>query len=153
MAKRLLIYLVISKCFSIFKLLSSKKKYPIVWSNSFFILNFSFHIFNCVRRFNVKKNLFAGKSFNRNLHASSKPYNQVKSRLLLNIVVGKRSSIFKLPSSKNQHLLFWRNSFFILNFSFNVINSVRRHYIKSNCIASQRFNINIDCSFQSPKQV
>lgn len=50
----------------------------------------------------------------------------MEGALLLNIVVRKSATIFQLLSGKNQALLVWRDTLLILDFSFHVINRVRR---------------------------
>ena len=49
----------------------------------------------------------------------------MESRFLLDVIIGKGSSIFQLLSSKDQSLLVWRNTFFILNFGPKRENMVR----------------------------
>merc|ERR1719435_63180 len=50
----------------------------------------------------------------------------MQSRFFLNIVVTQGSSIFKLFASKDQTLLIWRNTFFVLNLLFDDVNAIRR---------------------------
>jgi hypothetical protein len=70
------------------------------------------------------------------LHTSSKSEDQVESGFLLNIVVWKSSSILKLLSSKDKSLLIWWDSFFILDFSFYILNSIGWLDIKGDCFSS-----------------
>jgi hypothetical protein len=53
----------------------------------------------------------------------------VKSRLLLNVVVGQGATVLKLFSGKNEALLVRRNPLFILNLLLNVIYAVRGFYL------------------------
>merc|ERR1719411_989745 len=43
---------------------------------------------------------------------------------LLDVVIRKGSSIFKLLSGKDQSLLLWRDSFFVLDFRLHVLDGV-----------------------------
>ena len=73
----------------------------------------------------------------------------MKSRFLLNIVVRKCSSIFKLLSSENETLLIWRNTFFILNFSFDVLNSVCWLDLKGDGLTSESLDEDLHTSSKS----
>lgn len=48
----------------------------------------------------------------------------MKGGLLLNIIIGEGSSVFKLLSSKDQALLIWGNSFLILDLGLDIIDGV-----------------------------
>jgi len=128
--------IVVRKCSSILKLLSSKDKSLLIWWDTFLILDFSFNVLNGVCWFNVKSNGFSSKGLDEDLHTSSKSEDQVESGFLLNVVVWKSSSIFKLLSSKDKSLLIWWNSFLILDFSFYILNGVSWLDIKGDCLSS-----------------
>jgi len=128
--------IVVRKCSSILKLLSSKDKSLLIWWDTFLILDFSFNVLNGVCWLNVKSNGFSSKGLDEDLHTSSKSEDQVESGFLLNVVVWKSSSIFKLLSSKDKSLLIWWNSFLILDFSFYILNGVSWLDIKGDCLSS-----------------
>jgi hypothetical protein len=65
-----------------------------------------------------------GQSFDENLHSSSQSQNQMKSRFLLDIVVGQSTTIFQLFSGEDQSLLVWGDTFLILDLGFDIIDSV-----------------------------
>lgn len=60
---------VVRKCSVVFKLLSSKDKSLLIWGDSFFILNLSLDVINCVSRLNIKSDGFTGKGLYENLHS------------------------------------------------------------------------------------
>jgi hypothetical protein len=70
------------------------------------------------------------------LHTSSKSEYQMESGFLLDVVIWKSSSIFKLFSSKDESLLIWWDSFLILNFGFDILNGVCWLNVKSNSFSS-----------------
>ena len=144
---------VVRKCSSIFKLLSSKYKSLLIWWNSFLILNFSFYIFNGVCWLNIKSNGFSSKSLDEDLHTSSKSEDQVESGFLLNVVVWKSSSIFKLLSSKDKSLLIWWDSFLILDFSFYILNGVSWFDIKGDCLSSKSLDEDLHTSSKSENEM
>ncbi len=114
MESGLLLNIVVRKCATILKLFASKDQSLLVWGNTFLILNFSFHIFNRVRGLNLKGNCFTSEGLDKDLHASSKPEDQVEGGLLLDVVVREGAAILELLASKDQSLLVWGNTFLIL---------------------------------------
>ena len=63
----------------------------------------------------------------------------MKSGLLLDVVIGKGTAILKLLSSKDQPLLIWRDTLFVLNLSLNVVNGVGGFHLKGDGLAGQSF--------------
>merc|ERR1711937_211027 len=61
----------------------------------------------------------------------------MKCRLLLNIVVRERATVFELFPSEDQPLLVWRDAFLVLNFGLDVINCVRGFNIQGDGLACQ----------------
>ena len=67
----------------------------------------------------------------------------MKSRLLLDVVVGKSTSILKLLPSKDQTLLIRRNSLLVLDLSLNVVNRIRWLDIKGDGLSSESLDENL----------
>jgi len=55
---------------------------------------------------------------------TSKSQYQVESRFLLDVVVWKGSTIFKLFTGKDKSLLIGRNTFLVLDLSLDILDSV-----------------------------
>jgi len=149
----LLLDIVVSQGSSVFKLFSSEDKSLLIGGDSFLVLDFCFDILNRVRGFNIKGNGFSSQSFNKDLHSTSKSQDQVKGWLLLDIVVSQGSSVFKLFSSEDKSLLIGRNSFFVLDFGFDILNGVRWLNIKGNGFSSQSLDENLHSTSKSQDQV
>merc|ERR1712038_133061 len=109
MEGRLLLDVVVRESSSILQLLSSKYQPLLVWGNALLVLNLGLDILNGVRRLHLQSNSLASQGLHKDLHSSSQPQDQVKSGLLLDVVVRKSSSILQLLSSKDQPLLVWGN--------------------------------------------
>ena len=62
----------------------------------------------------------------KDLHATSQAKNQVKCGLLLDVVVGKSTAIFKLLSSKDETLLIRGNAFLVLDLRLDVVDRIAR---------------------------
>merc|ERR1712073_22856 len=108
-----------------FPLFTGKDQPLLVWRNSLFVLDFGLYVLNGVRGLNLQGNGLSGERFHKNLHSSSKSENQMESGFFLNVIIRQSSAIFKLLASKDQPLLIWGNSFFVLNFGFHVLNGIR----------------------------
>ena len=61
----------------------------------------------------------------------------MESRLLLNVVIAQRATIFELFARENQTLLIRRNSFLVLDLGFHVIDRVRGFDIQGNGLAGK----------------
>ena len=138
MKRRFFLDVIVRQSATIFKLLSGEYQSLLIWRNSLLVLNFSFNIFNGVWCLNFESNSFASESLDKDLHTSSKSKNQMKSGFLLDVVVRKSAAVFELLSSKDQSLLVWRNSLFILNFCFNILDSVWRLNFQSDRLPYER---------------
>jgi len=64
----------------------------------------------------------------------------MEGRLLLDIIIGKGSTVFELLSSEDEALLLWWDSFFILDLGFHVGNRVIWLDIQSDRLSGQRFD-------------
>ena len=127
----LLLDVVVRKSSTVLKLFSGEDQSLLIWWDTFLILDFSFDVFDCVRGFNIKSYGLSGQGLDENLHTTSQSQHQVKGWFLLDIVVRKSSSVFELFSSEDKSLLIWRDTFLVLDFSFNVFDGIRWFNIKS----------------------
>jgi len=150
---RFLLNVIVGESSSIFKLLSSKDKTLLIWRNTFFVLDLSFDIFNSISRLNLKSDGFTSEGLDEDLHTTSKSEDQVEGRFLLNVIVRKSSSIFKLLSSEDETLLIWRNTFFVLDLSLDVFNSVCWLDLKSDGLTSESLDEDLHTTSKSENQM
>ena len=144
---RFLLNVIVRESSAIFKLLSSEDKTLLVWRNTFFVLDLSLDVFNSISRLNFKSDGFTSESLDEDLHTTSKSENQVEGRFLLNVIVRESSAIFKLLSSEDKTLLVWRNTFFVLDLSLDVFNSICRLNFKGDCFTSEGLDENLHLGF------
>merc|ERR1711862_521078 len=85
--------------------------------------------------------------------STTQAQHQIERGLLLNVVVGKGASVFQLFACKNETLLIWRNSFFILDFRFYVIDRVGGLYIQSDSFACECLHEDLHASTQAQHQM
>jgi hypothetical protein len=61
----------------------------------------------------------------------------MKSRLLLNVVVGESAAVLKLLAGEDQALLVRRNSLLVLNLALHIIDGVRGFDFEGDCLAGE----------------
>ncbi|KAG6556714.1 hypothetical protein Mapa_001657 [Marchantia paleacea] len=128
MESGLLLDVVVRKSTAIFELLTREDQPLLVRGNSFLVLNLSLHVINGVGTFHLQSNRLTREGLHEDLHTSPETKHQVKSRLLLDVVVCKSSAVLELLTSKDQPLLVGRNALLVLNFGFDVINGIGAFY-------------------------
>jgi len=118
----LLLDVVIGKGPSILKLLASEDETLLVRRDAFLVLDLGLDILNGVGWLYLQSDGLASEGLDKDLHATSQAKHQVQSGLLLNIVVRKGPSIFKLLASEDQPLLIGRDAFLVLNLGLDILN-------------------------------
>merc|ERR1719281_1696970 len=115
MEGRFLLDVVVRKGSAILELLSSEDESLLVWWDTFLVLDLGLDVLNGVSWLDIEGDGLAGESLNEDLHTTSESQHKMESGLLLDVVIGESSAIFKLLSSEDESLLIWWDSFFILD--------------------------------------
>jgi hypothetical protein len=121
MEGRLLLDVVISQSAAILELLTSENQTLLVRGNTFLVLNLSLDVLNGVGGLNLKGNGLSSEGLDEDLHTTTETEDQVKGRLLLDVVVGQSAAVFKLLAGKDQTLLIRRDSFLVLDFGLDIL--------------------------------
>ena len=150
---RLLLDVVVTQGATVFKLLAGEDETLLVWWDAFLVLNFSLHVLNSVAGLNIKGDCFACEGLNEDLHATSEAKHQVKSWLLLDVVVAQSATVFKLLASEDKTLLIWRNALLVLNLCLHVLNGVAGLNIKGDCLACEGLNEDLHATSEAKHQV
>merc|ERR1719159_1477320 len=124
MESALLLDVVVGESSSVLQLFSGEDQSLLIWGNAFLILDLSLDVLDGVGWFDLEGDGLASQGLDEDLHASPESENQVKSALLLDVVVGESSSVLQLLASEDQPLLIWGNAFLILNLSLDVLDRV-----------------------------
>ena len=74
------------------------------------------------------------------LLSTTKTQHKVKGRLLLDVVVRERTTIFQLLASEDEALLVGWNSFFVLDFGLHIFNGVTRLHLEGDGFSSESFD-------------
>merc|ERR1719466_742671 len=144
---------VIRKSSSILQLFTSKDEPLLVWGNSFLVLDLCFHIFNGIRWFYLQSNGLAGEGLYKDLHATSETKNKMKGALFLDVVVRKCSSILQLLTSKDEPLLVWGNSFFVLDLCLHIFNGIRWFHLQSNSFSGEGLDKDLHSSSETENKM
>ena len=140
MESRFFLDIIILESPAIFKLFAGENESLLIWGNTFFVLDLCLHIFNCVRWLNIQGDGLASESLHKDLHATTEAEDEMECGFLLDVVVLEGAAIFELFACEDQSLLIWRDAFFVLNFSFEVLDGVRWLNVKSDSFACQSLN-------------
>ena len=77
----------------------------------------------------------------------------MKGRLLLDVVVRKSATVFKLLTGEDKSLLIWGNSFLVLDFGLHVIDGVTGLHIESDGLAGQGLDEDLHTSTKSEDEM
>ena len=87
-----------------------------------------------------------GLDLDGSLTTSSKSEDQVEGGLLLDVVIRQGSSIFQLFTGEDKSLLIRRDTFFVLDLGFNVLDGVGGLDVESNRLTRQGLDENLHFS-------
>jgi len=153
MESGLLLDVVVREGSTVLELLSSEDKSLLIWWDSLLVLDLGLNILDGVSWLNVKGDGLTSQGLDEELHTTSKSEDQVKGRLLLDVVVGKSSSILKLLTSEDKSLLIWWNTFLILDLSLDVLNGVSWLDIKGDGLTSEGLDEDLHTSSKSEDEM
>jgi len=153
MKRGLLLDVIITECSSILQLFAGEDKTLLIWGNSFLILDLSFDVLDRVGRLHLQSDGLSSKGLDEDLHTSPQSKDQVKSRLFLNVVVAEGSAVFQLLSGKDQSLLVWWDSLFVLDFGFHILDGVGRLNLECDGLACQSLHEDLHTTSQPEYQM
>ena len=116
-------------------MLASEDEALLIGRDTFLILDLGLDILNSVGRIDFQGDGLAGESLHEDLHATAESEDQVKSGLLLNVVVGEGSAVFQLLAGEDQSLLVRGDALLVLNLGLHVLDGVALLHIESNGLA------------------
>ncbi|KAI2868194.1 hypothetical protein CBS115988_10848 [Aspergillus niger] len=87
------------------------------------------------------------------LVSATETEHQVQSALLLDVVIGERTSIFQLLTSEDETLLVRGNALLILNLSLDVINGIRALHLQRNRLAGKSLHEDLHTTTETKDKV
>jgi len=124
----LLLDVIVGEGPAVLQLLASKDEPLLVRGNALLVLDFSLDILDRVRRLHLQSNGFASQGLDKDLHSATEPQNQVKSALLLDVVVGEGPTVLQLLASEDEPLLIWGNALLVLNKRLSQYPRIMQHF-------------------------
>merc|ERR1712035_177929 len=125
MQSGLFLNVVIRKGSTVFELLSGKDQTLLFRRNSFLVLNLRLDIRDGVIWLDVQGDRLSREGLDKDLHGTTtKTKDKMKSRLFLNVIIRKRTSIFKLLSSEDQSLLLRWDALLVLDLRLDILDGV-----------------------------
>merc|ERR1712013_281637 len=153
MKSGLLLDVVIAQGTTILKLLSSKDQALLIRRNAFLVLNFGLHIVNGIGGFDIQSDGLSSQGLHEDLHTSTKAEDEVKSGLLLDVVITQSAAILELLSSKDQALLIRWNALLVLDLGLHIVDGVRGFNIQSNSLTSQSLHKDLHTTTKTEHKV
>jgi len=138
-----LLDVVIGEGSSILKLLSGEDESLLVGWDSFLILDLGLDVLNGVGWLNLEGDGLTSEGLDEDLHTSSQSQDEMKSGLLLDVVVGEGSAVFELLSSEDESLLIRWDTFLVLDLSLDVLDGVGWLDLKSDCLTGEGLDENL----------
>ena len=111
----LLLDVVVRESSAVLELLSSEDQALLVGRDALLVLDLGLHVVDGVRWLDLEGDSLASERLDEDLHTTAETKHQMKSGLLLNVVVGEGASILELLSSENEALLIGRDTFLVLD--------------------------------------
>jgi streptomycin 6-kinase len=148
-----LLNVVVREGAPILELLASEDKALLVGRNTLLILDLLLHVVDGISRLNLEGDGFAGEGLDENLHATTETEDEVKSRLLLDVVVGESATIFELLAGEDEALLVRRNALLVLDLLLHVVDGVSRFDLKGDGLACQRLDKDLHTTTETKDEV
>jgi hypothetical protein len=103
--------------------------------------------------FNIESDGLTSKGLDEDLHTTSKSEDEMKGRLLLDVVVLEGSAVFELLSGEDESLLIWGNSFLVLDFSLDVFDGVGLFDIKGDGLSGEGLDEDLHTTSKSEDEM
>merc|ERR1739846_289692 len=149
MESTLLLDVVVGESSSVLQLFTGEDQPLLIWGDSLLVLDLSLDVLDGVRWFDLQGDGLASQGLDEDLHASPESENQVKSALLLDVVVGESSSVLQLLASEDQPLLIWGDSLLVLDLGLDVLNGVGWLDLEGDGLPSEGLDEDLHTSSQS----
>jgi len=149
----LLLDVVVRESPPILKLFAGEDQPLLIRGNTLLVLDLGFDVFDGIAWLNLESDSLASESFDKNLHTSSQPEDEVKRRLFLDVVVRQGSSIFQLFAGKDQPLLIGRDSLFVLDLGLDIFDGVAGLDLEGDGFPREGFDEDLHSASQSQDEM
>ena len=153
MKRGLLLDVVVRQSAAILQLLTGEDQTLLIGGNALLVLDLGLDVVDGVRRLDIKSDGLTGQSLDKDLHTATKTEDEVKGRLLLDVVVRESAAILQLLTGEDKTLLIGGDALLVLDLGLDVVNGVTRLNIKSDGLASQGLDKDLHTSTETEDQV
>jgi len=133
----LLLDVVVAQGAAILELLAREDETLLVGRDALLVLNLGLDILDGVGSLNIKGDRLTGEGLDEDLHATAEAQDEVKSGLLLDVVVGEGAAILKLLSSEDKTLLVRGDALLVLDLGLHIVDGVRGLNLKGDGLAGK----------------
>jgi len=124
MEGRLLLDVVVLESAPVLELLACEDEALLVWWDALLVLDLGLDGINSVSALDFESDGLAGECLDEDLHASTEPEHQMKSGLLLDVVVLKGTAILELLARKDETLLVRGDALLVLDLGLHGLDGV-----------------------------
>merc|ERR1712029_842072 len=149
----LLLDVVVRKSSAVLELLSSEDESLLIGRDALLVLDLSLDILDGVGWLDFEGDGLTGEGLDENLHTTSKSEYEMKSGLLLDVVIRKGSSVFKLLSGEDESLLIGWDSFLVLDLGLHVLDGVAWLDLKSDGLSSESLDEDLHTTSESEDEM
>ena len=150
---RFLLDVVVREGAAIFQLLSGEDKTLLVRGDTLLVLDLLLHSLNGIRGLHLEGDGLAGEGLHEDLHTTTKTEDQVKSGLLLDVVVREGAAVLELLAGKDKTLLVRGNTFLVLDLLLHGLDSVRGLDFEGDSLPSQSLHEDLHTTTKAENQV
>jgi len=137
---RLLLDVIIGQSPAVLQLLTGEDQPLLIWWDSLLVLDLGLDVLDGITRLHLQGDGLAGQGLDEDLHTSPQSEDQVKGRLLLDVVIGQSPTVLQLLTGEDQPLLVWGNSLLVLDLGLDVLDRVGRLHLESDRLPGQRLD-------------
>jgi len=142
----LLLYVIVGERTTVLELFTSKYEALLIGRDALLVLDFGLDVVDGVGRLNLERNRLAREGLDENLHTTTETEDEMESRLLLNVIIGKGTAVLELFASKDETLLVGRDALLVLDLRLHVIDRVGRLDLKGDRLACESLDENLHAS-------
>ena len=153
MEGRLLLNVIVAEGSAVFKLLASENESLLIGRNALLILDLSLHVVNGVRRLDLKSDRLSREGLDENLHTTAETEDQMKSGLLLDVVIRKGAAILELLTGEDKTLLVGRDALLVLNLGLDVVNGVGWLDLEGDSLASESLHKDLHATAETEDEM
>merc|ERR1711937_693875 len=150
---RLLLDVVVRERAAILELLAGKDQALLVRRDPLLVLDLRLDVVDGVGALDLECNGLTSEGFDEDLHATPQAKHKVKSRLLLDVVVGERAAILELLAREDQPLLVRRDPLLVLDLRLDVVDGVGALDLECDGLTSKGFDEDLHATPQAKHKV